>query len=46
MISLEAITRNNKSKGELSAIRNSGNVPAVVYGGKKKTKKFLFQKNY
>ena len=44
MISLEAVTRNNKSKGELSAIRNSGNVPAVVYGGKEENEKISISK--
>ena len=34
MISLEANIRNTKTKGELSLLRNSGNVPAVIYGGK------------
>ena len=33
MISLEANIRNTKTKGELSLLRNSGNVPAVIYGG-------------
>jgi len=33
MISLEANIRNTKTKGELSALRNSGGVPAVIYGG-------------
>ena len=33
MISLEANIRNTKTKGELSILRNSGNVPAIIYGG-------------
>ena len=33
MISLEANIRNTKTKGELSSLRNSGGVPAVIYGG-------------
>jgi large subunit ribosomal protein L25 len=33
MISLDANIRNTKTKGELSALRNSGSVPAVIYGG-------------
>ncbi|MDA7577251.1 50S ribosomal protein L25/general stress protein Ctc [Candidatus Pelagibacter sp.] len=33
MISLEANIRNTKTKGELSLLRNGGNVPAVIYGG-------------
>ena len=34
MISLDATVRDNKTKGQLSAIRNGGNVPAIIYGGK------------
>jgi hypothetical protein len=30
MISLEATVRDNKTKGQLSAIRSSGNVPAII----------------
>jgi len=33
MISLDANIRNTKTKGELSTLRNSGSVPAVIYGG-------------
>ena len=33
MISLEANIRNTKTKGELTLLRKSGNVPAVIYGG-------------
>jgi len=44
MISLEAITRDNKTKGQLSAIRNSGNVPAIVYGGKEKNEMISISK--
>ena len=44
MISLDANTRNNKTKGELSAIRDSGNVPAVIYGGKEKNEKISISK--
>ena len=33
MNSLDANIRNTKTKGELSALRKSGNVPAVIYGG-------------
>ena len=33
MNSLDANIRNTKTKGTLSALRNSGNVPAVIYGG-------------
>ena len=34
MNSLDASIRDNKTKGQLNAIRHSGNVPAVIYGGK------------
>ncbi len=33
MISLDANIRNTKTKGQLNSLRNSGNVPAVIYGG-------------
>ena len=44
MISLDANTRDNKSKGELSTIRDSGNVPAIIYGGKEKNEKISVSK--
>ena len=44
MNSLEAIVRNNKSKGQLNAIRNSGNVPGIIYGGKDKNQKVSIPK--
>ena len=44
MISLDANTRDNKTKGELSAIRNGGNVPAIIYGGKNKNEKISVSK--
>ena len=34
MISLEVNSRDNKTKGELTAIRKDGKVPAIIYGGK------------
>ncbi len=34
MNSLEATTRNTITKGQLSKLRNTGNVPAIIYGGK------------
>ena len=46
MNSLEANIRDNKTKGELNAIRNNGNVPAIIYGGKDQNQKFLYLKNY
>ena len=44
MISLDAITRNNKSKGELNAIRDGGSVPAIIYGGKEENEKISITK--
>tara|TARA_Y100000022_G_scaffold143723_1_gene125490 strand:- start:592 stop:1323 length:732 start_codon:yes stop_codon:yes gene_type:complete len=44
MNSLEAIVRNNKSKGQLNAIRNSGNVPGIIYGGKDQNQKVSIPK--
>ena len=44
MISLDANTRINKTKGELSAIRDGGNVPAIIYGGKKENEKISISK--
>ena len=39
MNSLEANIRDNKTKGQLNAIRNNGNVPAIIYGGKDQNQK-------
>ena len=44
MNSLNANIRNNKTKGELSAIRNSGEVPAIIYGGKEENEKISVSK--
>ena len=44
MNSLEANIRNNATKGQLNAIRNNGNVPAVVYGGKDQNQKISISK--
>ena len=44
MNTLDASIRNTKTKGELNAIRNSGNVPGVVYGGKELSEKVLISK--
>ena len=44
MISLDANTRNNKSKGELSAIRSEGSVPGIIYGGKGENEKISVSK--
>tara|TARA_B100000900_G_scaffold287415_1_gene246438 strand:+ start:58 stop:789 length:732 start_codon:yes stop_codon:yes gene_type:complete len=44
MNSLEANIRNNATKGQLNAIRNNGNVPAIVYGGKDQNQKISISK--
>ena len=53
MNSLEANTRNTKSKGDVRSLRLKGNVPGIIYGGtnqnekvsvSKKTLKFLIDK--
>ena len=44
MNSLDANIRQNKTKGELNAIRNNGDVPAVIYGGKKENEKISLSK--
>ena len=44
MISLDATVRDNKTKGQLSAIRNNGDVPAIIYGGKEKNEKISISK--
>ena len=44
MNSIEAAIRNNKSKGELNAIRKSGSVPAILYGGKEANQKIAISK--
>ena len=44
MNSLDANIRNNSTKGQLSAIRDSGNVPAIVYGGKDQNQKISISK--
>jgi large subunit ribosomal protein L25 len=44
MISLDATVRDNTTKGQLSAIRDGGNVPAIIYGGKGKNEKISISK--
>ena len=44
MISLNANARDNKTKGELNAVRKTGNVPAVIYGGKEKNEMISISK--
>ena len=44
MNSLEANIRDNKTKGQLNAIRSNGNVPAIIYGGKGDNQKISISK--
>jgi len=44
MNSLEANIRDNSTKGQLNAIRNNGNVPAIIYGGKDQNQKVSISK--
>ena len=44
MNSLNANIRNTKTKGELSALRNNGNVPAIIYGGEAQNEKVSISK--
>ena len=44
MNSLEAKIRDNKTKGQLNAIRNDGRVPAIIYGGEDQNQKVSIPK--
>ena len=44
MNSLEATFRDNSTKGQLNAIRENGDVPAIIYGGKDQNQKFYIKK--
>ena len=44
MNSLEANIRNNSTKGQLNSIRNNGDVPAIIYGGKDQNQKISISK--
>ena len=44
MNSLDANIRNTKSKGDLSALRNNGGVPAIIYGGDAQNEKISISK--
>ena len=46
MNTLDANIRENKSKGQLNAIRNGGNVPAIIYGGKEENLKISISKKF
>ena len=44
MNSLDANIRENSTKGQLNIIRKSGNVPAIIYGGKDQNQKISISK--
>ena len=44
MNTLDANIRNNKTKGELSSLRNNGSVPAIIYGGEAQNEKVSISK--
>jgi large subunit ribosomal protein L25 len=44
MNSLEANIRNNSTGGQLNAIRDNGDVPAIIYGGKDENQKISISK--
>ena len=44
MNTLDANIRNTKTKGELNAIRNGGDVPAIIYGGEAQNEKVAISK--
>ena len=44
MNSIQANIRNNSTKGQLNAIRSSGNVPGIIYGGKDENQKISISK--
>jgi large subunit ribosomal protein L25 len=44
MNTLDANIRNSKTKGDLSALRNNGSVPAIIYGGEAQNEKVSISK--
>ena len=44
MNSLEASIRNTKTKGEVNALRENGDVPAIIYGGTEENQKISLSK--
>jgi large subunit ribosomal protein L25 len=44
MNSLDANTRNTKSKGDVRSLRLSGNVPGIIYGGSEQNEKVSVSK--
>ena len=46
MNSLDANTRDNLSKGQMSTLRKNGSVPAIIYGGKEQNQKISISKKF
>ena len=44
MNSLEANTRNTKSKGDVRSLRLAGNIPGIIYGGTEQNQKVTILK--
>ena len=44
MNTLEANIRDTKTKGELSSLRDNGNIPAIIYGGEAQNEKISISK--
>ena len=44
MNSLEANTRNTKSKGDVRSLRSAGNIPGIIYGGTEQNQKVTILK--
>ena len=44
MYSIEAITRNTTTKGQVGKLRKNGEVPAIIYGGEEENKKISLKK--
>ena len=44
MNSLEANIRENNTRGQLNTIRDNGDVPAIIYGGKSENQKVSISK--
>ena len=44
MNSIEATSRDTKTKGQLNDLRKNGEVPAVIYGGKEENQKISLDK--
>ena len=44
MNSIQATTRNSKTKGEINSLRRKGEVPGIIYGGKLENEKISLLK--